>query len=228
MTDHDAGRIWVGDMSEGELDILLTRVIDGGATDEDWRRLEALGARDPGVWRELAQAHRDDAVLRRGMARALDRAMMADLPDGPRAQERRTAERTRLAATWGGWAAAALVGLAVLMQRTGVERTPASDPAMAGVPVLSAADALHAYLEQGRAEGVVIEEMPAKWLVRSAPAADGRGFDVVYLRLIMERTQVPDLYKLSSDEFGSSVPIRITPEPPTPEQPPRSPVSGPV
>lgn len=195
-------------MSEGELDILLTRVIDGRATGEDWRRLEALAQIDAGVWRELALAQRDDALLRQGMARALERAGQVTLPEGhPAGSVAMTRARTRLVATWGGWGVAAMVAVA-LLTRPGHE-TPRGGEQIAGSPILTAADALHTYLEKGRQEGVVIEEMPAKWLVQSAPAANGRGFDVVYLRVIMERTQVPDLYKFSSDEFGSTVPVRL-------------------
>lgn len=65
----------------------------------------------------------------------------------------------------------------------------------AAVPAsLSAADALDLYLERGRDEGVVLEERPDLLMLDSRPTPDGRGYEVVYLRQILERTVVPELF----------------------------------
>jgi len=198
-------------MPEGELDILVTRVIDGRASQEDWRRLEILGAADPGVWRDLAQAQRDDAALRQVMMRVSGVASGIDL-EVNEARERDavevTRDRSRRVAMWGGWLAAAAVTLAFVSQRP-AGTAPNTGAQTAGAPLLSAADALNRYLEEGRREGSVIEELPEKVLVNTAPAPDGQGYNVVYLRLIMERAQVPDLYRFSSDEFGRAAPVRV-------------------
>ncbi|GJQ29047.1 MAG: hypothetical protein HBSAPP03_09310 [Phycisphaerae bacterium] len=197
-------------MSEGELDILITRVIDGRAEGEDWRRLESLAERDAGVWRELAQAQRDDQVLRREVASATAGAGTVELElEGHEPTFRLTrqvGERTRRVAMWGGWAAAALVAVAFV-----AKKPDQPGPMIAGPTgsVSSAADFLSRYLDQGRKEGRVIHEMPDKVLVNTIPAADGKGYDVVFLRVIMERDRVPDLYRFTSDESGQPVPIRV-------------------
>lgn len=197
-------------MSEGELDILITRVIDGRAGSDDWRRLESLGERDAGVWRELAQAQRDDQVLRTEMARAIGIVSSVELSMDTREPAlrltRQVGERTRRVAMWGGWAAAALVTLAFVAKKPGDNNAMNAN---AAGPAMSASDLLSGYLDQGRKEGRVINEMPDKVLVNTTPAANGKGYDVVYFRVIMEREQVPDLYRFTSDESGRQVPIRI-------------------
>lgn len=199
-------------MPEGELDILITRVIDGRASQDDWRRLEILSAADPGVWRDLAQAQRDDAALRQAMMRVAGVASGVDLPVHEAREQAAveiTRDRSRRVAMWGGWLAAAAVTLAFVSQRPVGTGPNTGGTQAAGAPLLSAADAFNRYLEEGRKEGSVIEELPEKVLVNTAPAPDGQGYNVVYLRLIMERAQVPDLYRFSSDEFGRAAPVRI-------------------
>lgn len=197
-------------MSEGELDILITRVVDGRAGQEDWRRLESLAEHDAGVWRELAQAQRDDQILRRAVGMAVSGAAGVELPSTPAHEAHRmhfqVGERTRRVAMWGGWAAAALVTLAFV---TGNPGNANQTQTAGGGQVLSAAEALSRYLDQGRKEGRVINEMPEKVLVDTQPLADGKGYDVVYFRLIMERDRVPDLYRFSTDELGQPVPVRV-------------------
>lgn len=202
-------------MKEGELDILITRVVDGRAAPEDWRRLEALADVDSGVWREVARAQRDDQVLKLavgawvGVAGSVEMgASMETLPEAAEVPERfRLGERTRMVAMWGGWAAAAAVALAFVTNRPAEQARVLT----AGQPaVLSAADALSQYLAQGRKEGSVINEMPEKVLVHTQPGADGNGYEVVYLRMIMERESVPDLYRFTRDELGQRVPLKMT------------------
>jgi hypothetical protein len=197
-------------MSEGELDILISRVIDGCAGDEDWKRLEALGALDPGIWRELAHAQRHDALLRQEVERATRIASHIEVRGGEIRQL--TIRRSARVAMWGGWAAAAMLALAFV---SGVPVRRADQGAQQAS--LSAADALARYLDAGQREGRVIREEPTKVLVETRPAENGRGYEVVFYRLIMERQQVPDLYRLTSDELGRAVPVRV--EPPAPTRP---------
>lgn len=207
-------------MAETELDILITRAIDGRASATDWAEIEQLGERDAGVWRELATAQRDDASLRRAVALSMARVESVELADAVRAHEATHAahtmsRRTRVVVTWAGWAAAAAVGLAFFTQHpreNGVGRS--MNPATAGVgapqeQIESAADMLARYLDQGRQEGKVIQEVPEKWLLSAEPTGDGSRQQVVYLRLIMERAEVPEFYTFSQDEWGNPAPARI-------------------
>ncbi|MCC6950253.1 MAG: hypothetical protein IT433_02280 [Phycisphaerales bacterium] len=207
-------------MAETELDILMTRAIDGRASSTDWAEIERLGERDPGVWRDLATAQRDDASLRRAVALSLAGVDRVELAEAVHAHEATHAahtmsRRTRAVATWAGWAAAAAVGLAFFTQQPrGDDTGRAMNPATAGVgapqgQIESAADMLARYLDQGRQEGKVIQEVPEKWLLSAEPTGDGSRQQVIYLRLIMERAEVPEFYTFSQDEWGNPAPARI-------------------
>jgi hypothetical protein len=52
--------------------------------------------------------------------------------------------------------------------------------------------------------------MPRKVLMHAEPAADGRGYDVVYVRQIVERARVGGMYRFSQDEAGRVTPVRTT------------------
>lgn len=193
----------------GELDNLISRVIDGVAGKADWDALEALAASNPSVWRELAVAQRVDQALTGEARRETACAQWVDI----RVEEfagHVTRRRSRLVATWGGWAAAAAVALAFVSQRA--PSRPQSGGNQAGILSFeNASDALAAYLERGKKDGVVLGELPDKVLVQTRPARDGRGVEVVYLRQIMECARVGDLYRPSSDEAGNltAVPVKF-------------------
>lgn len=207
-------------MTDPGLDILVSRVLDGCATPADWRRLESLAERDAGVWRELALAQRSDLALRGAVSSTIEAAGVHELSEGDlRAAavsrgEGLVTNRSRVLTTWGGWAAAALVALAFVARTREGEGTT-TPVAGLGAPVSSAADAFRAYLDKGREQGRVYGELPEKVLVDTVPAADGNGYEVVYIRQILERTRVPAMYELrvTHDEFGRPLPspVRVVP-----------------
>jgi len=207
-------------MNDRTTDILITRVIDGRASAADWHQFEAVAEREPAAWRDLALAQHDDRALRGAVAEGVARAESRGLPDEASIDEAAgtMSRRTRRVATWAGWAAAAAVALAFVTQRP--QTTPGGTPFRAnlGTPISTAADVLSDYLEKGRSEGVVIDELPQKMLVETTPDGQG-GYNVVYLRLIMERASVPDLYKFSSDELGQQAPVRVVPVSDQPKKP---------
>ena len=91
-------------------------------------------------------------------------------------------------------------------------------PQLTNTPSSATEDHLARYLDQGYEEGRVVGELPDKVLIRATPMAlqDGTiGYDVVYVRQILERVQVPDLYTFGAtqDELGRSrmqpVPVRV-------------------
>jgi hypothetical protein len=116
----------------------------------------------------------------------------------------------------GGWAVAAVLALAFLGNRVGVinMNAPAANTAgLTSIPanyfqVNNPDDALALYRTQGKQAGRVIAEVPV--LLESRPAATGRGFEVVYVRQILERAQVNDLYRFTQDEANRPVPVRVT------------------
>ncbi len=199
-------------------DILISRAVDGRARPEDWHTIETLGREEPAFWRDLALAQRDDRALSQAVSAAAGRADGIDLPeaelaDAIRANPRAVVvRRTRLAAAWSGWAVAALVALAMVTRSQPVPGN-ATTSNLAGVPgagaIGTAADALNSYLELGKKDGTVLGEMPDKLLVRTSKVEGGEGYEVVFVRQIVERARVPGLYKLSSDEAGNATPVRI-------------------
>lgn len=201
-----------------QIDILISRVVDGVATPGDWQSLEAQGAREPIVWFELAMAQRDHQLLTGAISAAVVRADRFELPvvEAPVStvhdeHAHHFSMRARRAVMWGGWAAAAAIGMAFMLQQP-TPTAPGNQTAGLQSPIATAADALSQYYKLGQKDGVVLGEVPKKVLINTEPAADGDGYDVIYLRQIMERTRVPDLYRLSSDEIGrpTSVPVQMT------------------
>jgi len=203
-------------MQATERDMLISRIIDGRATSTDWRLLDAEGTHDPSVWRELAHAQRDHQALCAVMDRASSVADAVDLPPEAAANYRFPGVAGGVRA-WGGWAAAAAI-LIVATSR-GVF-TPSADPVLGGnqaglLPRIGAASAETAssawdrYLDVGAREGRVVRELPDKVMVETVPAADGAGYDVYFVRQILERVRVPDLYTGVTDEVGNTRPIRV-------------------
>lgn len=197
-----------------ELDILISRVIDKVATKSDWEAIEAMASADPGVWRELGAAQRADQQLVIEVAHETSAASWVSLPTATLdLAQSKTQQRSRLVATWGGWAAAAALALAFVGQRGGATRGSVDMASADLVPIRSAGDALQAYLDRGKQDGVVIGELPDKVLVQTRPIGNDGGVEVVYLRQIVERTRVNDLYRPTTDELGNvtGVPVRIKP-----------------
>jgi len=127
-----------------------------------------------------------------------------------------------------GWAAAAVLAIGFYSGRLNPSvNKPGVGAQTAGlIPGLgrgatepsATEDHLARYLDQGYEEGRVVGELPEKVLIRATPAAmqDGSiGYDVYYVRQILERAQVSDLYKFGAtqDEMGRAtvqpVPVRI-------------------
>lgn len=192
-------------------DLLISRVVDGRASSDDWTALDRLARADAVVWAELAQAQREHALLAGAVAEEVSRAERVELP-GHHAASYKLSSRIRSAGAWGGWAAAAAVALAWMgglpaTQTGGLQ--PAGGEASLS-PFGTASDALNAYLDLGKKDGTVIQQLPGKVLVEDPrPAADGQGFEVIFIRQIVERERVPDLYRFSRDETGGLTPVPV-------------------
>jgi hypothetical protein len=203
-------------MEATERDMLISRIIDGRATSTDWRLLDAEGTHDPSVWRELAHAQRDHQALCAAMDRASSIADAVELPPDSAANYRFPGVAGGVRA-WAGWAAAAAI-LIVATSR-GVF-SPSVEPVVGGnqAGLLSgigtasadtAAAAWDRYMDVGAREGRVVRELPDKVMVETRPATDGTGYDVYFVRQILERVRVADLYTGVTDEAGNSRPMRV-------------------
>lgn len=185
-------------------DILISRVVDGEASDADWAELSRLAGEQPGLWRVLAEAQHEQADLIEQVAGAI---AVAETVEAPVRQHmvRSLTHRTRVAAAWGGWIAA---GLALAW--TGTHRAPIDNAPQAGIlNVGTPSEALGTYLDRGRQAGQVIGELPQKILVQSSPASDGNGYEIMYIRQILERAVVSDMYRFDQDEIGRVVPVPV-------------------
>jgi hypothetical protein len=193
-------------MSEVDRDILISRVIDDEASAADWAQLKALAASEPAIWRDLFEMQRGQAELASAVNRELDVAEYVDAP----VRDHLTAQltwRIRRGVAWVGWAAAAAVALAWIGVRTGPEE--AGQPGAVNIANLTPTQLLDHYLERGRETGLVQGEAPAKTLLSAQPAASGGGYEVIYIRQIIERGFVTDLYQLGSDDAGNPQPVRL-------------------
>ncbi len=210
-----------------ELHNLISTLAAGDGTDGDWDALVSQAQSDAGIWRDLAIAQRQEGLLRRVMAEATDAADAIEAPlhlidvhaAARRDAQLETVARSRFAlpwrSSWSGWAVAALVSLAFITHFTaptgsritgGSGQMPRNEASL--VPT-SAYQSLQNYLKRGQEEGAVIGELP-NVLVESRPAPGGQGVEVLYLRQILERALINDVYELNGrDETGQPTLARL-------------------
>lgn len=195
-------------MNHAERDILISQVIDGEADDQQWNHLQEIAAVDPSVWHDLAEMQRQHHAMSLAMTEAAYVAERVAVP--------RWRPVVRLGA-WGGWAVAAVLVLAwvtTLGQPASIDTggaTPIENTRqVAGFTSIT--DAIQAYLNDDNSpeKGEVLKELPAKVLVNSRPLPAGEGYELVYVRQVLERTVVPDLFEFEGqDERGQSRLIRV-------------------
>lgn len=211
-------------MTEPREQLLISRVIDGDCADQEWRELETLAGANPAIWRNLAQEQRDHQTLSQAVNSAVALADCVPLPRSLAANHRGSYsivhERLRRAGTWSGWlAAAAVIAVVAIVRfndsnRLGTNLNSGSKVLPAGLVTVGTADeAWDAYLTKGREAGSVVAEVPTKILIESRPAPSGEGYELLYLRQVVERTIVPDLYEFTGqDERGMPAPTQYVPQ----------------
>lgn len=193
-------------------DILIGRVVDGEATGADWGELERMASDDEGVWARLARAQRSQASLARAVD---DEVVVAELVDLPASDHERAHVWSEVSVRWraySGWAVAAAMALAwvgaarfsLRPEPGGLPPTQTAGPALAGMD-----DLMQRYVEQGSAQGRVLAELPMV-MIESGPAQGGEGVDVVYVRQLLERVRVKNMYELGVTEYGEPAPVLIS------------------
>lgn len=195
-------------------DLLISRVIDGSATPEDWSSFRILAAKDADVWTDLSDAQREHEALSEVMHLASSIADGVDLPGGsgsPLVFESRVTTTAR----WGGWAIAAVLllgwftGTISMNTPNGINAGP--NGATAGMIPLRQADSSQAfdqYMQAGQNSGLVLGEMPNQIVVETKPLLDGT-IEVIYIRQVVERKVLEKAYRETADEFGTPIVVPV-------------------
>ena len=184
---------------------LISRVIDGDVSDEQWHEFETLAQANPALWRELAESQRDHASLVAVVESASTAAQGVSIPTQQIEIESFagfTPARLRLgrASAWSGWAVAALLAIVGSAKIAQFEQPITTGERLSRASLLNSLtpdESYQHYLEKGRAAGQVVGEMPAMVMVETRPAPSGHGYEVLYLRQVLERAFVPDLYQVN-------------------------------
>ncbi|MCC5785232.1 MAG: hypothetical protein JJU33_00870 [Phycisphaerales bacterium] len=209
---------------------LLSRIVDGEATDAERAEFERLASESPELSEELAAAERAHGFLAGAVAAELD-ALASIGPAGGVAgggigtgvgsggrfaeadEEARSGLRRRigLVGAWGGWAVAAALLLGMFLPFGegavgGGEEAAAVQSAGFGFGSID--DAMRVYMQRGVESGRVVEPEPRLVLIEARPEADGM-VEVRYMRQIIERALVDDVYELAPDDGGVLVPVRL-------------------
>jgi hypothetical protein len=211
--------------SQARAHALISRVIDGDISDEQWTEFEGLAQADPTLWRELAESQRDQASLAAAVGQASTLAERVAIPqhfEGAQFETNLAPVKFRLnrASAWSGWAVAALVAIMASAKIAQYERPATSGENLTRASLLNSLtpdESYQHYLDKGRAAGLVLGEMPAMVMVETRPAPSGQGYEVLYLRQVLERTVVDDLYQVNGQtEHGRPTLERVQQPHPNP------------
>jgi hypothetical protein len=198
-------------------DVLVSRVVDGGASGEDWVALRKLAEREPGIWGELEEVQSMQAAMCAAVDVELTRCASVELPTPGHEVFH---QRVRTARSWGGWLIAAAVMLAwslnLPMQNTrNMASTSSIGPDLGSsyIRVDEPVDALRAYVNRGREAGTVVGLIPDVQVIETRTSPDGTGLEVLLVRRIIERQRVDQVYRWTQDEAGNLIPIKAVVKP---------------
>lgn len=214
-------------------ELLISRMVDGQATAADWAVLSQFAAADAGIFGEIAESQKINRLLREAACEALGPVARVEITSLPAVAgtimpgSAPTSARRLRRSAFLGWGIAACLALALGSQMLGTRGVPIGPGNTAGlVPATYASpdDALNSYLELGKLTGKVVGEMPNRYVIKSQPlpaSADGSdpGTEVLYVRQLIERAVVKDLYRLGTDELGRTI---LVPAPGAPSPVPAS------
>ena len=213
MTDHDHTQ------AVSDRDRLITRVIDGEASAQDWARMAHLAAEEPGLWADVAERQADRDALTAAVEEAI---AIADDIDADASWERfASAHRPTMARlrTWGGWVAAAVIALVVVSRGGVIQTTPPGGDGLGSIPATNSAgleidlptsELLKRYLQEGKDEGTVVSAAEPV-VLEARPAENNEHLEVIVLRRIIERRYVDRVPTWSVDEQGQvgARPVRV-------------------
>lgn len=205
------------EMPADERDRLISRVVDGCATADDWNSFRAIAATDPEIWSQLAVTQEQYESLGEVVHYNSMIADSVELPGGVVRHDQHQ-HRFDLISRWGGWAAAAAI---LLVWTTGMQspgngmNAKGQTAGILSVKALTAAtpeEAMDQYMTAGYQAGQVVGEVPNQIVVETRPMPDGT-YEVLYIRQILERKILSEVYRETNDEFGNSITVPIETDP---------------
>ncbi|KAA0213736.1 MAG: hypothetical protein DYG94_09225 [Leptolyngbya sp. PLA3] len=194
-------------------DLLISRVIDGRAGGGDWQSLRALAQSDPDVWQDLEETQQMHESLSAEVERACAVAECVELD--AHQHQAGLSRRLSIAGAWGGWLAAAAVGLAWTVgvplgtDGSSVVGSVVPAPGPEYVRIDTPEDALRTYLDRGRDDGSVLGQVSDPRVLETRALPDGSGVEVLYVREIVERRLIEQVFRLSQDEAGNVRPVQV-------------------
>jgi len=206
-----------------ERDVLISRVIDGAASAQDWATFRGVAAHDPSIWSELGETQSLHESVSMSVADELGFVDQIELPGGAMDDQPLRA-RLDLVSRWGGWAAAAAILLVWFFGSPMLNRqSDLSDGDQANLipnfgssnPMLDKArpdQAFGQYIAAGQQSGQVVGEMPEQIVIETRPMPDGT-IEVLYLRQIIERQIIDHAYREMRDETGKIFPVPVRANP---------------
>jgi len=235
-TDHEAQR----DPDEPvpaetvPLDILITRLADGDAPDQDWEEFQRRAAQDHTPWKLLAEEQYIATQLRVGFERVAIRTDLVELPVSESTQVAAlTTQGTRdgrsedhrpltlleqfahFGRTYGGWAAAAMLALVWTISvtlptntNTKIAQQPAGTTAIPGQSIPNAVSVNDSMTPDQYYDKYLQAPFVVKELqpLLLQTGTDQKGQPVVtYMRRIIEKRSVNGIYRRASDGYNDSV-----------------------
>ncbi|MHC4993330.1 MAG: hypothetical protein ACYTGC_20375 [Planctomycetota bacterium] len=208
-------------MNEQQTDQLISTIVADEAGEELWKLFVTMADERPELWKALARAQRDQRLLVSAVREAVEvaeRVRVGETSVEPRLRLTGDAGSDRAPKHdrwrwpwligWSGWGLAAAVIIAAFTGPLAPRTAPVTPVAQAPPTAVTPAQALENYLTVGQQSGQVLGEMPTKVLLDSRPAPSGQGLEVLYLRGVLERITVPDLYHLQQTESGQPALVR--------------------
>ena len=208
------------EMPASDRDALISRVVDGCASASDWNSFRAMAADDQSIWSELAVAQRQYESLSEILHNTSAIADSVELPGGA-VRHAHHQNRLDFVSRWGGWAAAAAI-LLVWVAGMNTQRGGSMDSAgmtagllPTGAKALNSAtpdEAMDQYMTAGIQAGRVVGDVPNQIVIDTRPMPDG-SFEVLYLRQILERKVLSEVYRETNDEFGNPIAVPLETDP---------------
>jgi len=200
-------------MTGVDRDILISRVIDGEATPEDWTAFKALAAREPDIWRDLAEAQQDHAEITAAIESAIAIADEIEAPIEVHFSDRLT-EKLRMVGSWGGWAAAAAV--IAIWATGGVVFSPGAgqQAGISGTFVGTPEEKLNEYLDEGYKTGRIVAPVYSRVINNIIPDPNSGGYIIAYDLVISEIAIVENPMIEGVNEFGQAVTVPLRPTKP--------------